>query len=161
MNVIIAALLVVGTMGINNHSHSNEDMLWLALTVYHEARGESRSGKLAVASVVINRVDSSKWGGTIENVVRQPAQFEGVPNGNVYLLAFRASRGDQAAWKASSEAAEESVKYRWIYRTIYRWDHYYAPLVRLQRGFPAAPGWAAGMVKKCIGEHIFCMEKTK
>jgi spore germination cell wall hydrolase CwlJ-like protein len=156
MNVIIAALLVVGTMGINNHSHSNEDLLWLALTVYHEARGESHGGQLAVASVALNRVESKRWGGTIESVVRQKKQFTGLPNGNVYLLSFKASRRESAAWKAALEVAVKSVKHRWVYRVIYPWDHYYAPLVRLQSGVPAAPGWAGGMSRKGIGEHIFC-----
>jgi spore germination cell wall hydrolase CwlJ-like protein len=47
----------------------------LASAVYFEARGEGLKGQLAVADVVLNRVASSKYPGTVCEVVEQPWQF--------------------------------------------------------------------------------------
>jgi spore germination cell wall hydrolase CwlJ-like protein len=43
----------------------------LAVTVYHEARGEPLVGQLAVANTVINRVHDSRWPNTICDVVKE------------------------------------------------------------------------------------------
>ena len=47
----------------------------LANVIYHEARGESRRGQIAVGYVVLNRVKSSRYPNTISGVVWQPKQF--------------------------------------------------------------------------------------
>lgn len=48
----------------------------MSLTVYAEARGESYAGKIAVGSVILERVDHRKWDGqTIQEVCLWPAQF--------------------------------------------------------------------------------------
>lgn len=65
----------------------------LAVVIYGEARGESREGKIAVGSVVLNRrafgITHPKWGSlygdTISEVITAPFQFScfngGDPNG--------------------------------------------------------------------------------
>ena len=48
----------------------------LARTLYGEARGEPPMGKVAVASVILNRVAANSWyGGTVEEVCLKPFQF--------------------------------------------------------------------------------------
>lgn len=47
----------------------------LARAVVFEARGESLTGKIAVASVILNRVDDSRFPDTIREVLHQPFQF--------------------------------------------------------------------------------------
>jgi len=48
----------------------------MALTIYGEARGESREGKIAVGSVILERVDHRQWdGNTIHEVCLMPYQF--------------------------------------------------------------------------------------
>ena len=47
----------------------------LAEAVYHEARGESKTGRLAVAHVIVNRKNSNKFPHSICGVIRQPGQF--------------------------------------------------------------------------------------
>lgn len=47
----------------------------LALNIYHEARGESVMGQIAVAHVTLNRVADRRWPSTICEVVYQPKQF--------------------------------------------------------------------------------------
>lgn len=52
------------------------DAQLLALTIYGEARGESREGKVAVGSVILERVDHRQWDGTdIKSVCLMPYQF--------------------------------------------------------------------------------------
>jgi N-acetylmuramoyl-L-alanine amidase len=48
-----------------------DELQCLAKNIYHEARGESREGKLAVAWVTLNRVHSSRFPDTICKVVYQ------------------------------------------------------------------------------------------
>lgn len=47
----------------------------LARAIVFEARGESLTGKIAVASVILNRVDDSRFPNTIRGVIHQPYQF--------------------------------------------------------------------------------------
>jgi spore germination cell wall hydrolase CwlJ-like protein len=50
-----------------------EAAFWITLTVYYEARGESREGQKAVAKVILNRALKNKW--PIRNVVLARKQF--------------------------------------------------------------------------------------
>ena len=47
----------------------------IAVAIYHEARGESLDGQLAVARVIMNRAASGKYPGSWCGVVKQPWQF--------------------------------------------------------------------------------------
>ena len=49
--------------------------LCLSTIVHYEARGESLQGKIAVASVVMNRVESKKFPKDVCAVMRQRGQF--------------------------------------------------------------------------------------
>ena len=47
----------------------------LSMTIYHEARGSSLADQAAVADVVLNRVESSRYPNTVCGVVKQKHQF--------------------------------------------------------------------------------------
>ncbi|MCI8991789.1 MAG: cell wall hydrolase [Eubacterium sp.] len=67
---------------------SGSDETLLATLIYCEARGESYDVKLAVASVVSNRVKSSYFPNTISGVIYQAHQFSPVASGSfAYYLA--------------------------------------------------------------------------
>lgn len=51
------------------------DLDLLALTLYHEARGQPDSGLIAIGEVIFNRVRHPAWPDTVRGVIRQPAQF--------------------------------------------------------------------------------------
>lgn len=51
------------------------DLNWLAMNIYHEARGETLEGMFAVGVVTLNRVKSDRYPNTIEGVVKQRNQF--------------------------------------------------------------------------------------
>ena len=53
----------------------------IAVAVYHEARGETLEGQLAVARVIMNRAASGRYPGSWCGVVKQPWQFSFVRNG--------------------------------------------------------------------------------
>jgi hypothetical protein len=59
----------------------DEEANCVATAVYHEARGESLEGQLAVARVIMNRAASGKYPATWCGVVKQPWQFSFVHNG--------------------------------------------------------------------------------
>lgn len=56
-----------------------DEMKMLAELVWVEARGESREGQQAVAEVVLNRLNSGKFGETLSNVVYGEGQFRSAP----------------------------------------------------------------------------------
>ena len=51
--------------------------------VYAEARGESYKGQVAVAAVVLNRVESASFPNTISGVIYQSGAFSCVSNGSI------------------------------------------------------------------------------
>ena len=53
----------------------------LALAIYWEARNQPTIGQLAVAQVVVNRVESKRWPSTICDVVWQKKQFSWTHDG--------------------------------------------------------------------------------
>lgn len=78
-----------------------EEIDLLAKIVWLEARGESAEGQQAVAEVVLNRVASSQFPDTLEEVVYQKGQFATVskipdaePNAAQYQVIFEAMYGE-------------------------------------------------------------------
>lgn len=74
----------------------------LARLVRAEAQGEPYAGKVAVATVVLNRVASKDFPNTITEVINQPRQFTPVANGEI----------NKPAMEADYKAVDEAVKYR-------------------------------------------------
>ncbi|AKL84140.1 cell wall hydrolase [Bacillus atrophaeus] len=77
------------------YSQSEKELL--SRLVHAEAKGESYKGKVAVASVVLNRTEERGFPDTIRGVIYQKNAFEPVANGSI----------NQKADKDSIEAAEE------------------------------------------------------
>ncbi|MCS0827418.1 cell wall hydrolase [Cytobacillus firmus] len=69
------------TSTVGNVSASDVDLM--ARLVRAEALGEPYAGKVAVAYVVLNRVDSSQFPNTIKGVIYQKGQFSPVSNGAI------------------------------------------------------------------------------
>ena len=68
--LIVAGLLLFSPA---NASEMQPDgsVEWLALNMYHEARGQGSAGLLGVSSVVLNRVKDKRFPNTICEVVEQ------------------------------------------------------------------------------------------
>jgi N-acetylmuramoyl-L-alanine amidase len=62
---------------------SASDKGLMARLVHAEAQGEPYAGKVAVATVVLNRVDSGQFPNTVSGVINQSGQFSPVANGTI------------------------------------------------------------------------------
>lgn len=64
-------------------SITEEEIELLALVTIAEAEGECEEGKRLVIDVILNRVDSGRFGDTIHEVIFAPNQFSSMWNGRV------------------------------------------------------------------------------
>jgi N-acetylmuramoyl-L-alanine amidase len=85
---------------------SNEQENCIAVAIYHEARGETVDGQLAVARVIMNRALSGKYPSSWCGVVMQPWQFSFVnPRTGQYPAVNEAS----AAWRKAKAITKLAV----------------------------------------------------
>ena len=88
---------------ISEVSFAEGDLKLLANLIYCEAGGEPYEGKLAVGAVVINRVRSAKFPGTVVGVIYQKKQFSPVASGRLDMyLAIDKANAD--CYRAAQEA---------------------------------------------------------
>jgi len=66
-----------------NSNVSSSDIDLMARLVRAEAESEPYAGKVAVAYVILNRVDSSQFPNTVHDVIYQSGQFSPVSNGEI------------------------------------------------------------------------------
>ncbi len=64
---------------------SRSDLLALGRVIHGEARGESFRGMVAVGSVIVNRVEDSRFPSTIQEVIREDGQFSSLMDGQANL----------------------------------------------------------------------------
>nr|WP_244513353.1 spore cortex-lytic enzyme [Oceanobacillus limi] len=116
---------------------SQNDINLMANAVYGEARGEPYEGQVAVAAVILNRVESPTFPNTVSGVIFEPRAFTAVSDGQI--------------WLTPNDKAREAVL-----DAINGWDpsgnaiYYFNPDT-------ATSGWIWGRPQiKRIGKHIFC-----
>jgi N-acetylmuramoyl-L-alanine amidase len=116
----------------------------IAIAVYHEARGESLEGQLAVARVIMNRAASGKYPTTWCGTVKQPWQFSFVnPRTGVMPGVDAASASWRKALGVTRLATANAVP---VLSTDVLW--YHADYV--------APSWGRRLTRvDKIGTHIF------
>ena len=123
------------------------DAQWqcLATALYHEARGESVKGQIAVAEVILNRVDSPAYPRSVCGVVQQGGkggcQFS-------YTCDGRSDRiSDRAAWARAGKIARSMRDGAPRVLTAGA-THFHTVNVR--------PGWARRFDRTAsIGAHLF------
>ena len=64
---------------------SNSNLYLLAKLVHGEARGESHKGRVAVAAVVLNRMESASFPNSMAGVIYQSGAFSVVADGQINL----------------------------------------------------------------------------
>lgn len=116
---------------------SQNDIRLMANAVHGEARGEPYTGQVAVAAVILNRINSSTFPNTVSGVIFEPGAFTAVADGQIWLTPNENSK------KAVIDA-------------VNGWDptgnalYYFNPDT-------ATSGWIWGRPQiKRIGKHIFC-----
>ncbi|WP_240035237.1 spore cortex-lytic enzyme [Neobacillus notoginsengisoli] len=116
---------------------SQNDIKLMSNAVYGEARGEPYIGQVAVASVILNRLESSTFPNTISGVIFEPLAFTAVADGQIWLTP------NDTAKKAVMDA-------------INGWDptgnalYYFNPETATSKWI-----WSRPQIKR-IGKHIFC-----
>jgi len=117
----------------------------LAENIYHEARGETERGRLAVAFVTINRANSVHYPDTICKVVYQPYQFSWT-NQNPRPEVNLKNPIERKAWEEAKRLALDVMNGKYE-NTLYGVTHYHSKKVK--------PKWRRVKKRTEIGEHVF------
>ena len=122
----------------------NKYEFWLAVNLYHEARGEPEEGMVAIGHVVINR--AMKRRKNVKEIILQPWQF-----------SWRNSKkdipiDDYDSFIRCMDAVDKIIIERLEGKDLFRADHYFNPSIVL-------PSWAKKMTfVQGIGGHDFYRE---
>ncbi len=117
--------------------YSSSDVYLMSKCVYGEARGESYTGKVAVAAVILNRIASSSFPNTVSGVIYQSGAFTCVSDGQINL--------------GTNDECTQAV-----YDAINGWDpsggalFYFNPATATSAWI-----WSRPQIVT-IGQHIFC-----
>jgi len=114
----------------------------LAQNIYHEARGQSEKGQIAVALVTMNRVNHVNFPNSICEVVFQPYQFSWTHQN---MIIDYANNIERKAWEKSLQIAL-AVMLGDVYNNMYGITHYHATSVN--------PNWGYSLVMQ-IDDHKF------
>ncbi|MEH7013751.1 spore cortex-lytic enzyme [Neobacillus niacini] len=126
-----------GTTANVPNGYSQNDIQLMANAVYGESRGEPYIGQVAVAAVILNRVQSVSFPNTVAGVIYEPGAFTAVADGQINLTP------NETAKKAVLDA-------------VNGWDptgsaiYYFNPDTATSSWI-----WSRPQIKK-IGKHIFC-----
>ncbi|WP_024573049.1 spore cortex-lytic enzyme, partial [Bacillus subtilis] len=71
---------------------SNNDIRLLAQAVYGEARGEPYEGQVAIAAVILNRLNSPLFPNSVAGVIFEPLPFTAVADGQIYMQPNETAR---------------------------------------------------------------------
>ncbi len=126
------------TLSTSTSKQSSSDLYLLAKCVYAEARGEPYVGKVAVASVILNRVKSSQFPNTIAGVIYQPYAFTAVSDGQINL------EPDKSAYNAARDAMNG-------------WDPTYGCLFYYNPAKTTSKWIYSRQVVTTIGDHVFAL----
>ena len=126
-----------GTASARGGTSRDNEAYTLAQCVHGEARGEPYIGQVAVAAVILNRVDDPRFPKTIAGVIYQPGAFTAVTDGQMF----------QPPGSSALKAAKEALN---------GWDpsggalYYYNPAKTTNKWIWSRP------IIKVIGKHYFC-----
>jgi peptidoglycan hydrolase CwlO-like protein len=99
-------------------SYDTSDLAMLAAIIECEAGNQSYEGKLAVGSVVVNRVNSPRFANSISGVIYASGQFTPVASGRFTIVL---SRGASASCvQAAQEVLNGNVTINALYFHVYR-----------------------------------------
>lgn len=122
---------------------------WECMTqaLYFEARGESLAGQIAVAEVILNRVDDRRYPSSICGVIRQGMERRNACQFSYLCDGLPEHVGERDAWERAGNIARLMMDGRPRYVTDGA-THYHATSVN--------PGWASRLIQTVwIGDHKF------
>lgn len=65
-------------------TYDEEDLYWLSRAIFAESGNQPMAGRIAVGTVILNRVAHPSFPNSVEEVVFAPGQFSPVSNGTIY-----------------------------------------------------------------------------
>lgn len=114
----------------------NDNVYLLARAIHGESRGEPYIGKVAVAAVILNRVEHPSFPNSIASVIYQPGAFTAVSDGQINL------QPDQDSIKAARDALNG-------WDPTYGCRYYWNPATATSKWI-----WSRKVIVK-IGKHWF------
>ncbi|WP_163537778.1 spore cortex-lytic enzyme [Gracilibacillus sp. YIM 98692] len=116
---------------------SQNDIKIMANAVHGEARGEPYEGKVAVAAVILNRVESPTFPNTASGVIFEPRAFTAVSDGQIWLTPDDSARRAVLDAINGMDPTGEAL-------------YYFNPDTATSDWI-----WSRPQIKR-IGKHIFC-----
>lgn len=116
---------------------SSNDIQLMSNAVYGEARGESYTGQVAIAAVILNRLNSSSFPNTISGVIFEPRAFTAVADGQIWLTPNETARKAVLDAINGVDPTGEAL-------------YYFNPDTATSAWI-----WSRPQIKR-IGKHIFC-----
>ncbi|MCL6457618.1 MAG: spore cortex-lytic enzyme [Gorillibacterium sp.] len=121
----------------SRHGVTENDITMMSNAVYGESRGEPYRGQVAVAAVILNRVDDARFPNTVSGVIFQPGAFTAVADGQIWLTP------NETARKAVQDALNGVDPTNGC-------TYYFNPKTATSKWI-----WSRPQILE-IGEHIFC-----
>ena len=152
-NFIVAVVIVFSTQA------KADELSCLAEAVYFEARSESFVAQLAVANVILQRVQSERYPDNICDVVRQGRTWKGKPVRNKCHFSYWCDGKPEKFKDLTSlikiiSVAEISLRGGQVKQTVGA-THYHASYV--------TPRWASNPAFKSLGQlgsHLFYLDMS-
>lgn len=136
--------------------HFSNEIQCLAENIYYEAASESFEGKLAVAQVTLNRVNSGKFPKTVCGVVKQKDEINGrmVCQFSWFCSQAYSMIRNPYQWEESVLVAKKALTSEVAHVTLHREKamYYHANYVK--------PNWNLPKITQ-IGNHIFYKERNR
>jgi spore germination cell wall hydrolase CwlJ-like protein len=153
----VAKAQIINVSKNNIGSHFSNEVQCLAENIYFEAASESFEGKLAVAQVTINRLNSGKFAKTICGVVKQKDVINGVMVCQFSWFcneAYTKLVRNKYQWEESVLVAKKALTSEVAHDTLHREKamYYHANYVK--------PNWNLPKITQ-IGAHIFYKERSR
>ncbi|ACV62727.1 cell wall hydrolase SleB [Desulfofarcimen acetoxidans DSM 771] len=123
-----------GTTSQKAFTQSDIDLM--ARVVYAESRGEPYKGQVAVAAVIINRLNNPNFPKTVYEIVYQPWAFSSTIDGQIYLTP-------------------DSIAYKAVYDAINGYDPSYGALFFYNPALSTSTWIFTRQETVRIGNHIF------
>ena len=138
-NILVALTIGIILTPLVPAKAEDPSVLCMAKVIYHEARGESLAGKLAVAKVTLNRMQSNRFPTTACGVVYQKGQYS--------WTIKEPKVKDKKAWQDAVNIAKNAIETGLTELDGFRAMYFRAKYVH--------PTWKNHKIVAIIGNHVF------
>lgn len=116
---------------------TENDINLMAQAVYGEARGEPYIGQVAIAAVILNRIQSPSFPNTVSGVIFEPRAFTAVSDGQIYMTPNKTAKKAVLDAINGQDPTGDAL-------------YYFNPATATSKWI-----WTRPQIKQ-IGKHIFC-----